>query len=197
MLTPNGKQLNLNFKKMGETFGFIIMAKEPCETTNVIEQVFREKAEEMKKRLDEYMLKNDMDGKPDIAIKEEKVTDENKTHYFYYLHQGYFIPQGEDPNAWFKKVNGILNSKKNKEYKVFFESTHTNTGFKDIYGGGGGTWRGLNEKVSYFDQELFYAIVDKIKKIKNSNVKFFCFKVDNGIRRTSPKFIQDWPGEFM
>jgi len=94
--------------------------------------------------------------------------------------------------------------KKNQKYKVLFESCHNNSGFPDVKGKGGqGMWKyhkhhvGPREKLSYYDLPLFYAIVDRLKRFKNVEAKLFAHEVNDGIRRTRPKFLEDWPGEIL
>lgn len=165
---------------MGYRCGFLLLSEEKNKVTKAIEELFIERVEKF-------------DGK--ISSN----TSENGIDYLYFNCQGYYISEGFDAEKWFKKPNGVLNMKKNQKYNILFESCHSGSGFEDIFGGGGGTFKDFRsgERYSYYDQDLFYAIIDKVKGIKNNNVKLFTFDVNDGIRRTRPKFAQDWTGKFL
>ena len=202
---------------MGYRCGFLLLAEEKNEVTDAIEEVFLDRAKEIKRRSDKRYVEEEGEWGPDSdksdsqreareslknnypAIKEDKT--DSGIAYIYYSNQGYYISEGFDADKWFRKSNGILSMKKNQKYNVLFESCHSGSGFQDIYGGGGGTFTDRHswpkKKYSYYDQDLFYAIIDKVKGFKKNNVKLFTFDVNNGIRRTKVKFAQDWTGEFL
>lgn len=206
---------------MGYRCGFLILAEEENRTTRAIEEVFRQRAEEDKRCSDEYYAKDEAKQKEDgtwkdrtekqnkareylksiPAISEKKL--DSGTEYLYYKSQGYYLTDYV-ADDWFRKPNGVLGAKKNQKYKVLFESCHNNTGFPDVKGKGGqGMWKygkyhaGHRKKLSYYDLPLYYAIVDRLKRFKNVEAKLFAFEVNDGMRRTRPKFIEDWPGEIL
>jgi hypothetical protein len=169
---------------MGYRCGFLILAEKENETTKAIEEIFRQEAErDSKKSNDEFVVKD--------------CVADNGLKYRYYKGQGCYLSDYNSEN-WFRKPGGIIGSKKNQKYKILFESSHSNNGFDNIKGDRSGCWKTAEGNwVSYYDQQLYYAIVDKLKEIKNVDAKLFTFEVNDGIKRTRPKFIEDWPGEIL
>lgn len=173
---------------MGYRCGFLILAEKENRTTKAIEEVFRKEAENDAESARSW----DDDA---VAIKEN--TDSNGVEYKYYRGQGYYLTD-YSANDWWRKPNGVLGAKKNQKYKVLFESCHSGTGFNVIKGDRSGCWKTREgDWLSYYDQPLYYAIVDRLKRFKNVEAKLFTFEVNDGMRRTKPKFIEDWPGEIL